>query len=577
MTNKERLLTYLKPLRSALIIAVVFSLAFVASQIAQPFLLGKALDASINDDRSAFNIYVIIALILAILGIVCAYFFEVIIMNISQKAIKKMRDDIYLKINSISIKDFDQKYRGDLVLLEIRDMENIASGLFAVFKTLVQGVFTVAITIAMMLLVNWILALGVIILSPLSMLMARFVSRFSSKHYRKQSELQAGISSISIETLNNIEIVQSLNYEDDIVQNFDLKNQELQKEGRVAQFSASWVNPSTRLVNNTIYVIIGIVGVIMLLPTYGADLAKIFAVMSIGRLSAFLSYTNQYTKPFNEISGVANEYEAAKASLRRVNDFLNLEDDINNGQETINNIDSIEFKEMSFDYDPNKKLIRDFSLKIKKGQKVAIVGPTGAGKTTLINLLMRFYDPISGDILINDKSYQNIDKASLRGNIGMVLQDTWIYSGSILDNIRYYKQEASEEEVKEAAKKAHADVFIDTLPNGYLTKVSNKEGLSEGQRQMIAIARVMLLNPNVVILDEATSNIDTRSEKLINDAFDYMMKDKTSIVIAHRLSTIEQADVIIVMKDGAINETGTHQSLMQKKGFYYSLYSSQYK
>ena len=577
MTNKERLFAYLKPLRSALIVAVVFSLFFVASQIAQPFLLGKALDASLNDERSVFNVYVIVALILAILGTVCAYFFEVIIMNISQKVIKKMRDDIYLKINSISIKDFDKKHRGDLVLLEIRDMENIASGLFAVFKTLVQGVFTVAITIAMMLLVNWILALGVIVLSPLSMLMARFVSRFSSKHYRKQSEIQAGISSISVETLNNIEIVQSLNYEDDIVQNFDLENQELQKEGRVAQFSASWVNPSTRLVNNTIYVIIGIVGVIMLFPTYGADLAKIFAVMSIGRLSAFLSYTNQYTKPFNEISGVANEYEAAKASLRRVNDFLNLEDDINIGQKTINNIDSIEFKEMSFDYDPNKKLIRDFSLKIKKGQKVAIVGPTGAGKTTLINLLMRFYDPISGDILINDKSYQNIDKASLRGNIGMVLQDTWIYSGSILDNIRYYKQEASEEEVKEAAKKAHADVFIDTLPNGYLTKVSNKEGLSEGQRQMIAIARVMLLNPNVVILDEATSNIDTRSEKLINDAFDYMMKDKTSIVIAHRLSTIEQADVIIVMKDGAINETGTHQSLMQKKGFYYSLYSSQYK
>ena len=577
MTNKERLLTYLKPLRSALIIAVVFSLAFVASQIAQPFLLGRALDASIDDDRSAFNIYVIIALILVILGTVCAYFFEVIIMNISQKVIKKMRDDIYLKINSISIKDFDRKYRGDLVLLEIRDMENIASGLFAVFKTLVQGVFTVFITIVMMVLVNWILALGVIILSPLSMLMARFVSRFSSKHYRKQSELQAGISSISVETLNNIEIVQSLNYENDIVEDFDLKNQELQKEGRVAQFSASWVNPSTRLVNNTIYVIIGIVGVIMLLPTYGADLAKVFAVMSIGRLSSFLSYTNQYTKPFNEISGVANEYESAKASLRRVNDFLNLDDDLNSGSETIDDINSIEFKNMSFDYDPNKKLISDFSLKIKKGQKVAIVGPTGAGKTTLINLLMRFYDPISGDILINDKSCKEIDKASLRGNIGMVLQDTWIYSGSILDNIRYYKKTASEEEVKEAAKKAHADIFIDNLPNGYLTKVSNKEGLSEGQRQMIAIARVMLLNPNVVILDEATSNIDTRSEKLINDAFDNMMKDKTSIVIAHRLSTIEQADVIIVMKDGAINETGTHQSLMQKKGFYYSLYSSQYK
>ena len=576
MTNKERLLSYLKPLRSTLFVATIFSFVFVVSQIAQPFLLGKALDASIiKNNRDTFNIYVIIALILAIVGTVCAYFFEVLIMNISQKVIKKMRDDIYLKINSISIKDFDQKYRGDLVLLEIRDMENVASGLFAVFKTLVQGIFTVAITIMMMLLVNWILAIGVIILSPVSMLMARFVSRFSSKHYHQQSELQADISSISIETLNNIDVVQSLNYEESIKNIFDEKNTELKKEGRVAQFSASWVNPSTRLVNNTIYVIIGIVGVIML--SYNSDLAVVFAVMSIGRLSSFLSYTNQYTKPFNEISGVANEYESAKASLRRVNDFLNLKDDINNGKEVINDIGSIEFKHMDFDYDSSRPLIRDFSLRIEKGQKVAIVGPTGAGKTTLINLLMRFYDPISGDILINDKSYQEIDKASLRGNIGMVLQDTWIYSGSILDNIRYFKQNVSEEEVKEAAKKAHADIFIDNLPNGYFTKVSNKEGLSEGQRQMIAIARVMLLNPNVVILDEATSNIDTRSEKLINDAFDNMMKDKTSIVIAHRLSTIEQADVIIVMKDGTINETGTHQSLMQKKGFYYSLYSSQYK
>ena len=575
MTNKERLLSYLKPLRSTLFVATIFSFTFVVSQIAQPFLLGKALDASITDNRDAFKIYVIVALILAILGTICAYFFEVLIMNISQKVIKKMRDDIYLRINSISIKDFDQKYRGDLVLLEIRDMENIASGLFAVFKTLVQGIFTVVITIMMMLLVNWILAIGVIILSPVSMLMARFVSRFSSKHYRRQSELQADISSISIETLNNIDVVQSLNYEENIKNIFDEKNAELKKEGRVAQFSASWVNPSTRLVNNTIYVIIGIVGVIML--SYNSDLAVIFAVMSIGRLSSFLSYTNQYTKPFNEISGVANEYESAKASLRRVNDFLNLKDDINNGKEVINDIGSIEFKHMDFDYDSSRPLIRDFSLRIEKGQKVAIVGPTGAGKTTLINLLMRFYDPISGDILINGKSYQEIDKASLRGNIGMVLQDTWIYSGSILDNIRYYKQNASEEEVKEAAKKAHADIFIDNLPNGYFTKVSNKEGLSEGQRQMIAIARVMLLNPNVVILDEATSNIDTRSEMLITEAFDNMMKDKTSIVIAHRLSTIEHADTIIVMKDGGIVETGNHQELMKKKGFYYELYSSQYK
>ena len=575
MDNKRRLFTYLKPFKVSLIIGTIFSLLFVASQISQPFLLGKALDASKDGNHNEFLVYALIALGLAVLGTICAYLFEFIIANTTQRVIKKAREDIYQKINAISIKDFDKKYRGDLVLLEIRDMENLSAGLFAVFKTLIQGIFTVIITIIMMLMVNWILAVGVIILSPLSMLMARFVARFSGKHYRKQSELQAGISSISLETLNNIDVVQSLNYEEEAVNVFNQKNEELRKEGRVAQFSASWVNPSTRLINNIIYVIIGIAGVIML--SYDSDLALLFAVMSIGRLSSFLSYTNQYTKPFNEISNVANEYEAAKASFRRINDFLSLEDDIDDGVEDIKDIESIEFKDMSFSYVENQKLIEKFNLKIEKGQKVAIVGPTGAGKTTLINLLMRFYDPISGDILVNNLSTKDFNKSSLRKNVGMVLQDTWIFDGTILDNIRYLKQDASEVEAIEAAKKAHADIFIDTLPEKYMTRVSNKSGLSEGQRQMIAIARVMLLNPNVVILDEATSNIDTRSEKLITDAFDSMMKEKTSIVIAHRLSTIEKADVIIVMKDGSVVETGNHEELMNKKGFYFSLYSSQYK
>ncbi len=575
MDTKKRLVSYLKPLRSALIVAIIFALLFVASQIAQPFLLGRALDASSVNNRSGFNIYVIVALVLAVLGTISAYIFEVMVMNASQKIIKQARDDVYNKINNISVKDFDNKYRGDLLLLEIRDMENYAAGLFAVFKTLIQGIFTVIITIIMMFMVNWILAVGVIILSPLSMLMARFVSKFSGKYYRKQNELQAHLSSISLETLNNIDIVQSLNYEDASLEKFNKENDILKKEGTVASFSASWVNPSTRLVNNIIYALIGIAGIIML--AYDKDLAVVFAVMSIGRLSSFLSYTNQYTKPFNEISGVANEYEAAKSSFRRINNFLNLDNDLDEGVDTVNDIESISFKNMSFSYDPNRKLIENFFLDIKKGQKVAIVGPTGAGKTTLINLLMRFYDPLSGDIFINDKSYLTFSKKALRSNIGMVLQDTWIYSGTILDNIRYLKKDASEEEVIEAAKKAHADIFIETLPDKYQTVVSNKSGLSEGQRQMIAIARVMLLNPNLVILDEATSNIDTRSEKLITDAFDQMMKEKTSIVIAHRLSTIEKADVIIVMKNGAVIETGNHSSLMKKQGFYYSLYASQYK
>ena len=575
MKTKERLFAYLKLERKSLVIAVFFALLFVIAQISQPFLLGKALDSSVADNLTSFNIYVYIALGLIVIGVICGYLFEVIVMNVSQRIIKRARDGVYEKINAISLKDCDKKRHGDIVQLEIRDMENFASGLFAIFKTLLQGIFTVIITIIMMLMVNWILALGVIILTPLSMIMARIVSRFSYKHYRKQSELQAGLSTLSLEALNNIDIVQSLNYEQQSINQFENINKSLQKEGRVALFSASWVNPSTRLVNNIIYVIIGVAGIIMLMNNDA--LIKLFAVMSIGRLSSFLSYTNQYSKPFNEISNVTSEYENARASFKRINDFLNIDNDINEGTNDIKEIKTIEFKDMSFSYDLDRKLIEHFNLEIKKGQKVAIVGPTGAGKTTLINLLMRFYDPVSGDILINNQSYLDISKSSLRNNVGMVLQDTWIYSGTILDNIRYYKRDASEEEVIEAAKKAHADIFINNLPKGYMTKVSNKHGLSEGQRQMIAIARIMLINPELVILDEATSNIDTRSEMLINKAFDTMMNEKTSIVIAHRLSTIQKAAMIIVMKDGAIVETGSHNQLMNKKSFYYDLYSSQYK
>ncbi len=575
MSTKERLIHYLKPMRKSLIFAFIFALLFVTSQLAQPFLLGKSLDASKENAENIFNIYLIIALVLAVLGTVFDYLFEVIVMNVSQRVIKNVRDDIYSKINSICISDFDKKAHGDMVQLEIRDMENFASGLFAVFKTLIQGIFTITITIVMMLMVNWILALGVIILTPLSILMSRFVSKFSHKHFKKQSELQANISSISLETLNNIDVIQSLNHEDKSIDLFKVKNNELHKEGIVSQFSASWVNPSTRLVNNTIYVIIGIAGIIMI--PYSVELALVLAVMSVGKLSSFLSYTTQYSKPFNEVSGVANEYENAKASFKRVNDFMNLDFDINEGKEEIENINKIEFSHTYFSYSENQKLIEDFNLVINKGEKVAIVGPTGAGKTTMINLLMRFYDPKDGDIKINNISYRDISKESLRKNIGMVLQDTWIFSGTIFDNVRYLKQDASLEGVKEACRKAHADIFIETLPNSYNTYINAKNGLSEGQKQMIAIARVMLLNPNMVILDEATSNIDTRSEKLITDAFDNMMKEKTSIVIAHRLSTIEQADTIIVMKDGGIVETGNHKDLMKKQGFYYTLYSSQYK
>lgn len=575
MNNKDRLKHYLENNKGLLILSFIFALIFVLSQLSQPFLLGKALDASEDNNKQLFNIYLIISLCLVFIGTIFSYLFENIVMNVSQKIIKNMRDDLYQKMNAISIKDIDQYSSGDLINLLIHDIENVSSGLFAVCKTLMQGIFTVIITIVTMLLVNWILGIMVILLTPLSMIMANIISKYSKKFYKTQVKSQSDLSSISSEVMENIDIVQGLNYEDEIMNKFNQQNDKLTKETQKSLFASSWVNPSTRLVNNIIYALVGIAGIIML--TNNNDLIKIGAVMSIGRLSSFLSYTNQYSKPFNEISNVAHEYQNAKASFNRINNFLSLDDDINSGQEVINNIQSIEFKNVNFSYQKDKELIKDFNLKINKGDKIAIVGPTGAGKTTLINLIMRFYDIDTGDILINDISIKNIDKSSFRKNIGMVLQDTWIFPGSIYDNIKYLKENSSEIDIKNAANKAHADVFINTLPQKYDTIINNKDSLSEGQKQMISIARVMLVNPDLIILDEATSNIDTRSEKLIINAFDNMMKEKTSIVIAHRLSTIINADHIIVMNNGHIIEVGNHHELMAKEGFYYQLYSSQYK
>ncbi len=575
MTSKKRILHYLGLEKTLLIVSVIFGLVFVISQMAQPFILGLTLDYARNNNDSAFYITLVISLGLSVLGTIIDYFFEYFVGKIAQRSIKRMRDDVFNKINSLPLQEFDTRFNGDLLQLEIRDMENVSTGIFAVFKTLVQGIFTIVITIIMMFMVNWILALGVIVLTPLSVLMSSFVARFNHKYFKKQAKLQSDISAHSLEAFENIDVIQSLNYEQTSLDKFNCINKELKKEGILAQFSASWINPSTRLVNNTIYILIGVSGIIML--AFEPKLALILAVMSIGKLSSFLSYTTQYSKPFNEISSVITEFETAKFSFNRINELLNLENATDEGKVNINNIESIKFDKMSFSYSSDRELIKDFSLEIKKGDKVAIVGPTGAGKTTLINLIMRFYEPNDGKILFNNISSKDITLESLRKEFGMVLQDSWIFSGTILENIKYAKPDATLEEVELAIKKSHVDSFISALPDGLNTYITGKEGLSEGQRQMISIARVILVNPEVVILDEATSNIDTRSEKLITTSFDAMMKEKTSIVIAHRLSTIKQADTIIVLKDGHILETGNHESLMKKQGFYYEMYSSQYK
>ena len=575
MNFKKRFFSYLIPQKKLIVTVSVFVLIFLLSQLSQPFLVGKALNAALAGNKDSFLVIIIVCFALSLLGAIADFVFEYSVGIMTQKVIYEIRKDVYQKFNTVSIDTIFKEKHGDLVQLEIGDVENVANGLFSVFKSLIEGVLSVIITIIMMFTVNWILALGVILLSPLSILMSRFVAQFSHKYFKKQAKLQSDLNSISLEAIDNIDCLQSLNYQSRSIESFKNQDEELRKGGKIAQFSASWTNPTTRLVNNTIYAIIGIAGIIMI--PYSSALSAYHAVMNIGNLSSFLSYTIQYTKPFNEISSVLSEYESAVFSFKRIDAFLAKEDDIDVGSEDVTDINEIQFKDMFFSYEKDQKLIEDFNETIHKGEKVAIVGPTGAGKSTLINVLMRFYDPTKGSVLYNGKEGTSIKKSLLRKNFGMVLQETWIFTGTIMDNVRYAKPSASDEEVISACKRAHADTFINTLPEGYNTKVSAKQGLSEGERQMLTIARVMLLEPDIVILDEATSNVDTRTEKLITDAFDRLLENKTSIVIAHRLSTIRNSDLILVLKDGHIIEQGSHNALMEKQGFYYSMYASQFR
>ncbi len=583
MKVSTRLLSYLKPQKKLIVLTIVSLFIYLIAQLMLPYLVGQSINSLgevvgtsfvVDININAIIIYLSVAGVLSILGVIFDYIFEYSVNLLTQNIVKQIRVDIFAKLNQVPLKTIDNRASGDLLQLEIGDVENISTGLLSIFKQLFQGVLSIVITIILMFSVNWILALAVIILTPLSFFVSRFVATFSHSHFKKQAELMSSLNAASFESISNIELVQSLCFEDRSYQEFKRRDEELRKEGKVAQFSASWTNPSTRLVNNIIYAIIGISGIIMILYTSSYSILN----MNIGKLTSFLSYTTEYTKPFNDISSVMAEFETARTSFNRINEFLNSENDIDEGDVILTKpIETIEFKHMSFSYEESRPLIEDFNQVIKKNERVAIVGPTGAGKTTLINLIMRFYDPISGEVAYDDINGINITKNSLRNNFGMVLQDTWIFTGSVIDNVRYAKPDASDEEVIEACKKAKADNFINLLPDGYQTQVSARAGLSEGERQLLTIARVMLAKPSIIILDEATSNIDTRTEKQISEAFDSMMENHTSIVIAHRLSTIRNASLILVLKDGAVIEKGDHESLMNQKGFYYELYNSQFK
>ena len=563
MKKNNRFFQYLKPQKVQIIVTLLFCFLYVVSHLIQPILIGKALDNALVSDFTAFLIILIACFSLSLLGAISDFFFEYKVGQITQKTIRDIRKDIYHKINTVSVETLFKESDGNLVQLEIGDVENVANGMFSVLKSFVEGILSILVTILMMFLVNWILALGVLLLSPLSLFVSRFVAKFNHKYFKRQAQIQSELNRISLEAINNIDLLQTLDNQENSINQFENQGKVLRKEGKIAQFSASWTNPTTRLVNNTIYAVIGVVGIVMIsfTPTYP------ILMMSVGSLSSFLTYTAQFSKPFNEISSVMSEFETALFSFQRIDAFLAKDDDIDEGKEDIQDISEITFEHMSFSYEKDKELIIDFNETVKRGEKVAIVGPTGAGKSTLINVLIRF----------NGVDGVSIAKKNLRKNFGMVLQETWIFSGTIMENVRYAKADASDEEVIDACKRAHADTFIQTLPDGYQTKVTAKAGLSEGERQMITIARVMLLEPDIVILDEATSNVDTRTEKLITDAFDQLLQGKTSIVIAHRLSTIKNADLILVLKDGHIIEQGNHTSLLAKRGFYYSMYSSQFQ
>ena len=538
-----------------------------------PILTGKAIDFIIGTNNVLFdNIYPYLIYI-AICGVMAAifyYMYDFLASLVCQNVIKGLRNDVFRRLEKAPIEFIDSHPHGDLVSRCISDIEQISDGLLEGFKQLYRGVITIVFTLAFMISIHYILALVVVFITPLSLFVASFITKKTHQYFTKQSRIKGEIGAYVLEMLDNQKVIKALTYEEDSIKKFESINNELYKVGVNAQFISSTTNPSTRFVNGLVYAAVGIIGSILIINPISLPL-------TIGYLSSFLSYANQYTKPFNEISGVVSEFQNALSCLERVNEVLSIEPEIDQGNKNLDNsINNINISNVYFSYDKSKDLIKNFNLTVHKGQKIAIVGPTGCGKTTLINLLLRFYDVDSGKISFDNEDIYKYSKSSLRKKYGMVLQDTWIFKGSVYDNVAYSNPNATSEEIEQACRIVHAHSFIKRLPNGYQTIISENSGLSHGEKQLITIARVMLSLPEIVILDEATSSIDTRTEMKIAEAFNKIMEGRTSFVIAHRLSTIKNADLILVMKDGAIIEIGNHLSLLEKKGFYYQLYYSQF-
>ncbi len=567
-TVKE-LLKYLKGHRFLLVLSLVLAAVSVILQLWVPLLFGDAIDQLVGKgdvDYSALSVYLVRILICVGTSALFIYVMNIINNRITYTVVRDIRNDMTEHIQHLPLSYLDGHTSGDIVSRIITDTDVLSDGLLLGFTQLFSGVVTIAATIYLMLTKNIWISLIVILLTPLSFLVSSFISSRSFNLFRAQSSARGDETALIDEIVGGMKVVKGYGYEERAYERFCVLNDKLSDASRKAIFYSSLANPSTRFVNNIIYAFVALIGII-LIPK---------GALTVGGLAVMLSYANQYMKPFNDISSVITELQNSFACASRVFDLLNVGEESADSSAVLENVEgNVEIDDVAFSYDKSKKLIEHLFLEAGKGTRVAIVGPTGCGKTTIINLLMRFYDPDSGEIRIDGKDILSVSRHSLRASYGMVLQETWIKNGTVRENITFGRPDAADEEIRKAVDEAHCTSFIEALPDG-LDTVLNEHSLSEGQKQLLCIARVMLTHPPMLILDEATSSIDTRTELLVQSAFDTLMEGRTSFVVAHRLSTIKNADVILVMENGRIIEKGTHDTLMEKKGFYYTLYNSQF-
>lgn len=569
----KKVLRLIGPYKHFVILSFGFALISAILTLYAPILIGQAVDLILDEGKVEFaGIFQIIKKLAWIIGItgLAQWLMNLCNNKITYRVVKDVRRQAFHHLQKLPLKYIDSHQYGDTISRVITDVDQFSDGLLLGFSQLFTGIVTIVGTLLFMLYINVKIALVVIFITPVSLFVASFIAKKTYTMFKKQSEARAQMTSLVDEMVGNQKVVQAFGYQKEALERFDAINQELKVCSLKAIFFSSITNPSTRFVNGLVYTGVGIVGAISAMQ----------GLISVGQLSCFLSYANQYTKPFNEISGVVTELQNAFACAKRVFDFIEEEPESKDAEDAkpLEGVDgSLSLSHVAFSYDPEKKLIQDLNLHVKPGQKIAIVGLTGCGKTTLINLLMRFYDVDKGEIRIGEQNILETTKDSLRSEFGMVLQETWLKSCSIAENIAYGKPDATREEIENAAKAAHAHEFIIRMKDGYDTIITEEGGnLSQGQRQLLCIARVMLDLPPMLILDEATSSIDTRTEIKIQEAFQRMMEGRTSFIVAHRLSTIKEADVILVMKDGDIIEQGSHEELLEKNGFYATLYQSQF-